>query len=259
MEIGVIWLQGAGCTGCSVSLLNLLSPPINDVITGEVVPGKEISLIFHPTIMASSGSLSLGTLEGKRDFVLVVEGSVPEDEYCEVGGKSFRERLSELSRDAVCVIAFGTCSSYGGIPSGSPSPTKSVGVSQIIKDKPVINIPGCPPHPEWFLGTVAHIVLFGIPELDEVLRPKLFFERTIHENCPKRAYYDEMKFARSFGEDGCLYELGCKGPYTHADCPLREWNGGVNWCIANGSPCIGCTEPFFPDGLSPFYEKLKEE
>ena len=157
-------------------------------------------------------------------------------------------------------IAFGTCACYGGIPSGSPSPAGCVGVSELFRmegvNKPVINIPGCPPHPDWFLGTVAHLLLAGMPELDEFLRPKLFFDKTIHENCPRRAYYDEMKFAKKFGEEGCLYELGCKGPYTHADCPLRMWNGGVNWCIANGSPCIGCTEPGFPDDLSPFYEKL---
>ena len=65
------------------------------------------------------------------------------------------------------------------------------------------------------------------------------------------------KFAARFGEEGCLYELGCKGPYTSADCPERQFNNGANWCIKNGSPCHGCVEPEFPEVLAPLYEKLK--
>ena len=52
--------------------------------------------------------------------------------------------------------------------------------------------------------------------------------------------------------------LGCKGPVTHADCPIRLWNHGTNWCIGAGSPCIGCCEPGFPDLVAPFYQKLDD-
>ena len=53
--------------------------------------------------------------------------------------------------------------------------------------------------------------------------------------------------------------LGCKGKKTHSDCYMRKWNSGgsgqfgVNWCIGARSPCLGCVEPSFPDGMSPFY------
>ncbi len=50
--------------------------------------------------------------------------------------------------------------------------------------------------------------------------------------------------------------MGCKGPITYADCPLRKWNSGTNWVIGAGAPCNGCTQPEFPDQTSPFYEKL---
>ena len=89
----------------------------------------------------------------------------------------------------------------------------------------------------------------GLPkaeELDEFGRPKAFYGKLIHENCQRRAYYDEQKFAKKFSDEGCLYELGCKGPVTHADCPIRLWNGGVNWCVGCGGMCIGCTSPGFP-------------
>jgi len=105
------------------------------------------------------------------------------------------------------------------------------------------------------------VLLFGLPkprELDELKRPKVFYGNLIHENCPRRAYFDEGKFAKRFGEPGCLNELGCKGPVTHADCPIRLWNHGTSWCIGAGSPCIGCCEPGFPDLVAPFYKKLDD-
>ena len=111
------------------------------------------------------------------------------------------------------------------------------------------------------MGTLASVLLLGLPnpeELDEHNRPKAFYGKVIHENCPRRSYFEEGKFARVLSEPGCLNELGCKGPVTYADCPTRLWNGGVNWCIGSGSPCIGCVEPGFPDLLAPFYVKLTE-
>ena len=128
-------------------------------------------------------------------------------------------------------------------------------------EKPVINVAGCPPHPDWFIGTVAYVLLVGLPkpqDLDEYKRPKAFFSKLIHENCSRRAYFEEGKFAKKFGDPGCLNELGCKGPVTHSDCSLRLWNHGTNWCIGAGSPCIGCCEPTFPDLLAPMYVKLDQ-
>ena len=36
-EISVVWLQGAGCTGCSVSILNTVSPKIYNLLLDEIV------------------------------------------------------------------------------------------------------------------------------------------------------------------------------------------------------------------------------
>jgi hydrogenase small subunit len=163
----------------------------------------------------------------------------------------------------MAILAVGTCASFGGIPAGGTNPSNCVTVRKMMEvkgiKKPLINIPGCPPHPDWIVGTVASIVLNGLPgpnDLDDNLRPKAFFGKLIHENCPRRAYFDEGKFAKKFGEEGCLYELGCKGPITHADCPTRRWNGGTNWVIGAGSPCLGCTQPEFMS--LPYYEKVTD-
>jgi hydrogenase small subunit len=275
-EIPLVWLPAAACTGCSVSVLNTASPTIKNVLVDEVVPGIHLNLRFHPTIMAGSGELAIKALEDtvalKKDgYVLIVDGAIPTGDradYCVMGerdGKpvNMETRFLELAKDALAILALGTCASFGGIPTGEPNPSHSKTVKQVLENhginKPLVHIPGCPPHPDWFVGTVASILLKGLPtaaDLDANLRPLTFYGKLIHENCPRRAYFDEGKFARKFGDDGCLYELGCKGPITYADCPTRHWNGGTNWVIGAGSPCHGCTQPEFMS--LPYYEKLTD-
>lgn len=276
-EYPAIWLQCAGCSGCSVALLNALSPSAKNVIVDQVVPGSHVSLKFHPTVMAGSGEMALSMTEAPAappsGYLLIVEGAVPtaHERFGAVGEKegqpvNMAAKVRELARNAMAVIALGTCSSFGGIPAAAPNPTGAKPVSEILEEAgiatPVINVPGCPPHPDWFVGTVASLLLFGLPpvqELDVLRRPKRFFGRLIHENCPRRADFEAGKFARKVGDPGCLYELGCRGPITSADCPERMFNAAVNWCIKAGSPCMGCVEPEFPDVVSPLYRKTAEK
>jgi hydrogenase small subunit len=51
--------------------------------------------------------------------------------------------------------------------------------------------------------------------------------------------------------------MGCKGPATFQNCPNVRWNGGTNWPIGCGHPCIGCAEPDFWDRMTPFYQHLE--
>jgi hydrogenase small subunit len=278
-EYPVLWLQGGGCSGCSVSLLNSVSPNPRNLLVDEVVPGKHINLRFHPTVMAGAGDPAVAELERTRQeaangYLVVVEGSVPlgsDGAYARFGERQGEEVsmlswVTSLAPDALAVLAVGTCAAFGGIPSGAPNPTGSVSVREVLSaggiDTPLVNIPGCPAHPDWIVGTIASLLLHGLPgegALDEYLRPKAFYGQLIHENCPRRAYFDEGKFAEKLSDPYCLYELGCKGPVTHADCPTRLWNNGVNWCVGSGAPCIGCVEPTFPDVVAPIYEKITDE
>ena len=130
---------------------------------------------------------------------------------------------------------------------------------------PVINVPGCPPHPDWMVGTLALLldamkrkgteggVLEILRGLDDVGRPKVFYPNT-HLSCPYLGSFEDGIFSPSMTDKkGCRFELGCRGPWSGCDSATRKWNGGVNWCIANAT-CVGCTSPNFPDGMSPFYE-----
>lgn len=274
----VIWLQGAGCTGCSVSVLNAVSPKVQNLLLDELVPGQQLNLIFHATIMAGQGEPVIDVLRDteknrKGGYILVVEGAIPTANgglYGSIGEKNgkqvtIQQAVEELGSSALLTIAIGTCAAFGGIPAAQPNPTLCKGLKTLFSEKriatPVINLPGCPVHPEWFMGTISVILFSGIQalHLDDLARPGLFYGKLIHENCTRRADFDKGRFAERLGEAGCLYKLGCKGHYTYADCPLRQWNNGLNWCIKAGSPCLGCVEPEFPDSTSPFYERITFE
>ena len=137
-ELPVVWLPCAACTGCSVSVLNSVSPTIKNVLVDEVIPGKHVSLKVHPTVMAGAGDQVEKELDSlEPGYVLVVEGAIPTKDdgvYGEFAGKTMIERLTTLAKDAVAILALGTCASYGGIPAGDPNPTGCKSVSEVLKE-----------------------------------------------------------------------------------------------------------------------------
>ena len=258
-EAPVLWLQGQSCSGCSVSLLNTVAPDPLDLLT------RYISLWFHSTLSAATGHQCMDLINdgiAKGGYFLAVEGSMPQGmpKACVVGHEPITDQVARAAKSAKAVIAVGTCAAFGGIPAAEGNPTGSVSVPDFLKQKgidtPVIRLPGCPVHPDWVVGTLVHVIKFGMPELDDMGRPKAFFGRLVHDQCPRFSDYERENFAKTFSDDGCLFKLGCLGPITHADCTLRQWNGGVNTCIRAGAPCIGCASEKFAKAKDfPFYRK----
>ena len=247
----VIWLHFQDCTGCSETLLRTSRPDVGDLILNV------ISLDYHETLMAASGAqaeaaLNSAVRDNAGNFVLVVEGSIPtkmNGQYMMLAGKPAIQVLKEVGSQAAAVIAMGSCASWGGVPSADPNPTGAVGVDSIITNKPVVNLPGCPPNPYNLLGVVLeYATMKKLPALDQYNRPKFAYDRLIHDHCPRRAHFDAGRFAQQFGDEGhrqgwCLYKLGCKGPVTHAACSTNHFNEVPDvWPIGVGAPCVGCTE-----------------
>ena len=259
----VIWLSFQECTGCTESLTRSHSPTLESLIFDM------ISLDYHHTLQAASGFAA----EKSRDdamkeyygkYLLLVDGSIPTKNggaYSTIAGRSNLDLLQEAAKGAAAIVAVGTCAAFGGLPMARPNPTGAVAVSDLIKDKPIINISGCPPIPAVITGVLAHYLTFGeLPALDELGRPKAFYAETIHDRCYRRRFYDQGKFAKTFDDEGarngwCLYELGCKGPTTRNACATTKWNGGAGFPIEAGHGCLGCSEPNFWDAGS-FYTPL---
>ena len=256
-RIPVIWIELQDCAGNSEAILRSDAPTIDELIL------ETISLEFNETIMAAAGHRAeehldeaMKTFKGK--YLCVVEGAIPVGagkEWCTIGAKAetFEEHLKKVAGDSAAVVAVGTCATFGGVPAAAPNPTGAVGVQDIIKNKPIINIPACPANPANITGVILHYVLTGqIPELDHLNRPKFAFGYRIHDNCERRAHFDAGEFVEEWGDEGaqnnfCLYKMGCKGPMTFNNCSIIRYNSGTNWPVGAGHGCIGCSEPQFWD------------
>jgi quinone-reactive Ni/Fe-hydrogenase small subunit len=256
-RVPVIWLELQDCAGNSEALLRSDGPKIDEILLDI------ISLEFHETLMMAAGHQAeaqlhdaMKTFKGK--YLLFVEGSIPmgmEGQYGTIGagGETFHDHLLHVAADAAAVVAVGSCATYGGVPAAAPNPTGAVGVMDVIRGKPIINIPACPANPANMVGVILHFVLTGqIPELDSLLRPKFAFGYRIHDNCERRAHFDAGEYVEEWGDEGainnfCLYKMGCKGPMTFNNCSIVRYNEGVNWPVGVGHGCIGCSEPDFWD------------
>lgn len=259
----VIWLHFAECTGCSEALLRTTYPWIDEVVLDI------LNVAYHETIMAPSGhaaekSLHDAMAKYKGNYICVIEGGIPtanDGVWGKVGGKTFLEIGKEVTKDALATVCIGNCACFGGVQAAAPNPTKAMGVGKALGIKPV-NVSGCPPNVVNFIATVVHFLLLGkLPALDDNGRPMFAYGKSIHEQCPRRAHYENQEFVKKFGDEGakkgwCLYEVGCKGPETYNNCPLIMFNDGTNWPIGAGHPCIGCSEPNFWDAMAPFYQAM---
>lgn len=254
-KINLIWLEATGCAGNIISLLNAENPDVMYLLQ------EMVNLRYSNSLMIDEGEQAykqfLDTLD--TEFILVVEGAVSTKNnglYTVIAryqGKAITamDAVKLAGEKAKYVLAVGTCASYGGISAASPNPSGSMSVAQFL-NREVIKVPGCPSHPDWAIGTIANLLAFGNVELDSQSRPIMFYNVTIHDHCPRRSYFDKGIFAKKLGDLECMFQLGCRGPVTKTDCPIRKWNSYVNWPVGANTPCIGCAGERFPDGMEPF-------
>lgn len=262
-RVPVIWMHGLECTCCSESFIRSAHPLAKDAVLSM------ISLDYDDTIMAAAGHQADAILEETRakykgQYILAVEGNPPLNEdgmFCIDGGRPFVEKLKEMAEDSMAVIAWGACASWGCVQAAKPNPTQATPIDKVIRNKPIIKVPGCPPIAEVMTGVVTFVTTFGrLPELDRQGRPKMFYSQRIHDKCYRRPHFDAGQFVEAWDDDAarkgfCLYKMGCKGPTTYNACSTVRWNGGVSFPIQSGHGCIGCSEDNFWDQGS-FYDRL---
>lgn len=264
-KMPVIWIETNDSGDNNISFMNTTYPYLGEVLNDM------IELLYSNTFMAAQGKDALNILKSaaqkyRNMFTLVVEGAIPLQANGLYNVIAVTKEKPITAYDAVTwlgnlskyVVAIGTCASFGGPSSAQPNPTGSVAVQDVL-NRQVINVSGCPVNPDWFVGTLAHLILYGIPDLDEHGRPKIFYEFTVHRHCQRRSYFDRKQFAEKLGDIKCMFSQGCVGPKTGSDCPYRLWVNHVNWPVKANTPCIGCTNPDFPDGSTPFFTPMPQK
>jgi hydrogenase small subunit len=251
----VVWLKGSGCYGCSISFLNRISSTAPTTAADLLI--HSVNLAYHPLLMGPSGEQAVAAAKKAAGgpFILVVEGGIPtaqDGAACLAwtwAGKevTFLEGVKEFAAKATDVVSVGTCAAFGGIAAAPPNPTQVKDVRTVTGRK-AVNVPGCPPHPDWIVWTLAQLLLEKPIDTDDYGRPEELYDEILCDACAREGTEEVSRF----GVEGCLERLGCRGERTHANCPGQLWNGRTSFCIEANAPCIGCTEPTFP-GTGAFY------
>lgn len=264
----ILWLQGGACSGNTMSFLNAEEPSVCDLVTDF-----GINVLWHPSLGIELGDglqkLLRSVTAGEVPLdIFVFEGTVilaPDGtgEWNRFAGRPMKDWVREISRAARYTIGIGDCATWGGIPATAPNPTESTGLQFLKRDHggflgkdyrskaglPVINIPGCPAHPDWITQVLVAVATGRAEDvsLDDLQRPKTFFSTFTQTGCTRNLHFAYKVSATEFGQrKGCLfYDLGCRGPMTHSPCNRILWNRQSSKTRA-GMPCLGCTEPEFP-------------
>lgn len=237
----LLWLQGVTCNGNSHSFLNL--PYLSQLL-------ERYEVLYHPLLPSILSLEAVSACEVGCD-VLIFEGAF--DPVMRRGGETLQRLMDHYAPQSRAVVAAGSCASFGGML-GVGKMQSGLGFRQEKTAGPLggqsirlINLPGCPLHPEW-LGYTLMMLAEGerIP-VDALLRPTALYSHLAHDGCLRNEYFEWKVDAKDFGlREGCLfYEQGCRGPLTHASCNRTLWNE-VSSKMRSGTPCFGCTEPDFP-------------
>ncbi len=267
-RLPIVWLHFAECTGCSEAFLRSSYPNVDDILLDT------ISLEYHETVMVAAGHQAEENLERALNdfdgqFVCVIEGALPtglDGRYLTMGakGRTGIEIAKEVTSRAAAVICIGSCSAFGNVQAAKPNPTDAKGISDALGIK-TVNISGCPPNPVNFTGTVLHFLMFGgMPVTDPLGRPLWAYGKRIHDYCERRSHYDAGEYVEKWGDYGakrgwCLFKMGCKGPYTYANCGRVRFNDGISWPVMGGHGCMGCVEPAFWDTMAPLEKPIAEK
>ncbi len=318
-------LGGNGANSAFVATIADVLIDFIDLQYHETVMGMGGDLAYKWLLDLTDDSEFNGGTAASVPFVLVVEGAVQPSAgggywnktgaapWCSIGmaeqgpgEHAFDEVVAALASHSKCVavIPIGQCACFGGYPA-CVSPVLGSGQTgamgtykflqthvdapgNVVSDK-VINVPGCPTNPWWFVLTVvAWLVDFVQPSrplgiltaggaintaaVDSQRRLKAVYGVPLHgPQCKRFDYWNQGIYATKPGEPGCLQLIGCKGMQTMTLCAMHGWNGqaphnstaldygvsGVNGskggnCVAGGHPCMACTETGYPDAFLPF-------
>lgn len=264
-SLNILWLAGAGCDGCTMSMLGAIAPGLDGLLLGKVPGLPEVKLI-HTTLSFEAGADYMQYLYDAwrghlKRYVLVLEGSVfdetlaGEGTFSGLGQEAQRpvttaEWLRRLAPGAEAVVAIGSCATWGGVPAAAGNVTGAMGLGRFFGSDfkaasglPIINVPGCAPQGDTILETLLYVLLhlegFVPLELDEANRPRWMYQATASPQPPRLGFLPATTNAA-----GDRADVACS-------VPTRRWMNHIGGCVAVGGGCIGCTQPDFVDRYLP--------
>ncbi len=192
-RVSVVWMHRLECTCCSEIFIRSAHPLVKDVV---------LSMISLGPSGGGDPRGDEGHIQGqihsrrRRNPPLNEDGM-----FCIDGGRPFVEKLKWMAEDALAIIAWGPCASWGCVQAAKPNPTQATPIDKVILDKPIIKVPGCPPIAEVMTGVVTYITTFGkLPELD---RPKMFYSQRIQNKSYRRPHFRCRPIRRAMGRRWC--------------------------------------------------------
>jgi len=259
----IVWMQTGACSGDSMALLCADRPSIENL-----VEHYGLNFLWHPSLTAGHrfGDALDALLSGREKLdILCIEGSLMtgpngSGQYDTWKGRAKIDIVRQLAPLATHVVAMGTCAAFGGVHAAGPNPTDCTGLQYLNNQpggplgadwrtrhgQPVINVAGCPAHPNTMTRLLAMLAENEPIALDTLNRPTAFFSTLVHQGCTRNEYHEYDIEDNVLGGRGCLFfNLGCRGPQTVAPCNSELWNG-QNSKTRAGVPCFGCTSPDFP-------------
>lgn len=276
----ILWLQSGGCGGCSISVLNAESPDLFSSLKRN-----NINLLWHPSFSEASDEEFVALIERVESGEIIVDALCIEGamlrgpngtgRFHMLGGMSrpMIEVVAALAQKTRYTVAIGSCAAFGGITMSGSNPSDACGLQYdgeqaggLLGEKwlsaaklAVINIAGCPTHPNWVIETIAQLAAGQLEKahLDHLNRPRGYTDHLVHHGCPRNEFYEYKASAEKLSEQGCMMEhLGCLGTQARADCNIRLWNGEGS-CLRGGFACINCTAPEFEEPGHSFSETPK--
>ena len=232
-----------------MSFLNAEEPSVCDLVTDF-----GIDVVWHPSLGMEMGDnakkIFHDIADGTRPLdIFVFEGTVIQGpngtgRFNMFADRPMKDWVKEISARAGAVVALGDCACWGGIPATAPNPVDNTGLQYLKRSHggflgvdfksqwglPVINIPGCPAHPDWITQILVAIASGRAADiaLDDLQRPQTFFKSFTQTGCTRVQFFEYKQSPVEFGQGtrtGCLfYEFGCRGPMTHSPCNRILWN-----------------------------------
>lgn len=269
-EFNILWLQSGGCGGCSISVLNAEQPDFLSMLKIN-----NINMLWHPSLSEASADEFLDLLSSIENNeisldALCIEGSLMRGpngtghfHMLAGSGRPMIDVVESLTKKARYTVAVGSCAAFGGITMAGNNPGDACGLQYegkqagaLLNEKwksagelPVINIAGCPTHPNWVNETIAQLAMQQLSQddLDSFNRPRSYTDHLVHHGCSRNEFYEYKASAEQASDLGCMMEnMGCLGTQAHADCNIRLWNGDGS-CLRGGYACINCTSAEFEE------------